>query len=160
MKKKLSIFFFEGTLLNYPVQEGKEDWMSDPECLYYPHVPDIPGQEAWDHFACGFYGKAMKDPEVDVILLTEIEVPGKSIESRIKTLMKFLKMEVGELMRKRPGEDLKKFCTTNVGYYLTCQKKYEEINLYLKDLELSKDVADFIITEFSTTTIVHDLYSS
>lgn len=160
MKKKLSIFFFEGTLLNYPVSEEKEVWMSDPGCLYYPHVPDIPGQAAWDQFACSFYRKAMKDPKVDIILMSEIDVPGKSIESRIKGLMKFLNFEVFELMRKKPDEDLRKFCISSLSYYLSCQNNYEEINLYLKDLELSKDVADFLISEFSTTTIVHDLYSS
>lgn len=160
MKKKLSIFFFEGTLLNYPVDSDLEEWMADPDCLYYPHVSDIPGPAAWDQFACGFYKRAMSDPEADVILMSEIEVPGKQVESRMKTLLKFLKLEAGEIMRKQPGEDLKKFCTSNLGYYLSCQKKYEEVNLYLKDLDLSKEVADYIITEFCTTTIVHDLYSS
>jgi len=164
MKKKLSIFFFEGLLLNYPSGISQEEWLKDPGCLYYPYVPDIPGPAAWDQFACTFFRKAMKESRCDVILMSEIEVQDKKIESRIKRLVKSLGVELEEVIKKDSEETAFNFCKSRLGYHLSCVKDvvntYEEINLYLNDLELAKDVADFIITEFSITTIVHDLYSS
>lgn len=164
MKKRLSIFFFEGILLNYPNDVERESWLSDPRGLYYPYVSDLPGHSAWDQFACGFYKKAWEDIECDVILMSGIEGRDKNIDSRIKLLMKFPKLATGEIMRKKPGEDFYSFCKSNLSYYLSCSRgtsqSYEEINLYFEDLEISKDIADYIISEFSITTIVHDLYSS
>ena len=164
MKKKLIMFFFEGVLLKYPVDIEKESWLADPECLHYPYVPDLPGRSAWDQFACGFYRKAWEDSTSDVILMSSIEDQENDVDSRIKILMKFLKLKTGEIIRKKPGEDLRKFCESSLGYHLSCSKgleqSYEEVSLYFEDIELSKDIADYIISEFSITTIVHDLYSS
>lgn len=164
MKEKLSVFFFEGLLLNYPDDVLKGSWLKDPECLYYPNVPDIPGPGAWNQFACTFFKKAIKENKSDVILMSEIEVSEDQIGSRIKQLIKSLGLELDTIIRKRPGEETYKFCTSRIGYHLSCmkdtKKMYSEINLYLGDLELAKDLADYIITEFSITTIVHDLYSS
>ena len=164
MKNKLSIFFLEGLLLNYPEDVSKNEWLKDPESLYYPYVSDIPGPKAWDQFACTFFRRAMKENKSDVILMSEIENQDKNIDNRIKSLFKFLRIEVNEVMRKNPGEDVYKFCISRLGYYLSCTKdlsnSYDEVNLYFNDIELAKDIADYIITEFSITTIVHDLYSS
>jgi len=161
--KKLSIFFFEGLLLNYPPEVCKEDWLKDPECLYYPSVPDIPGPDAWDQFACTFFRRAITQKKEDVMLMTEIEVREEGIDSRIKHLVKCLGLTLDEVVRKSPGEETFRFCSSRIGYHLSCTKgvasQYDEINLYLNDLELAKDIADYIITEFSVTTIVHDLYS-
>tara|TARA_Y100001973_G_C5178718_1_gene323584 strand:- start:454 stop:948 length:495 start_codon:yes stop_codon:yes gene_type:complete len=164
VKKKLSVFFFEGLLLNYPEGNLREEWLKDPECLYYPNVSDIPGPDAWDQFACSFFRREINELKSDVILMTGIEAQENRIESRIKQLIKFLGVEIDTVIRKDPGEETFKFCMSKLGYHLSCMKdtkaSYNEINLYLNDLELAKDIADYIITEFSITTIVHDLYSS
>lgn len=164
MKKKLSVFFFEGLLLNYPPDVSKDEWLKDHECLSYPHVSDIPGQDAWDQFACTFFKRAVKENKSDVILMSKIEVDGAGITSRIKQLVKFLGLELDMVIKKSPGEETYDFCMSRLGHHLSCmndtKESYSEINLYLDDLELAKDVADYIITEFSLTTIVHDLYSS
>ena len=164
MDKKLSIFFFEGLLLNYPPDVCKEDWLKDPDCLYYPSVPDIPGPAAWDQFACTFFRRSMKQNKEDVMLMTEIEVREDKIDSRIRHLVKCLGLELDEVVRKSPGEETYRFCSSRIGYHLSCtaglNSQYDEVNLNLNDLELAKDIADYIITEFSVTTVVHDLYSN
>ena len=164
MEKKLSVFFFEGLLLNYPIGISQDEWLKDPKCLHYPNVPDIPGPKAWDQFACSFFQRAIKENKNDVILMSEIEAQRNVVEPRVRQLMKFLGVELDEITKKNPNENTLTFCKSRLGYHLSCvagsNEKYKEVNLYLNDLELAKDVADYIITEFSITTIVHDLYSS
>jgi hypothetical protein len=164
LKKRLSVFSFEGLLLRYPVDEGsQEEWLKDPSCLFYPDVPDLPGAEAWDHFACSFLKRAIKAFKNDVIVFSAISVQEPETNRRISHLLKTIGAEVDEIIRRKPEDDLETFYRKNLVKYLNCtngrNQAYCEVDLYVNDLELAKVLANFIIEEFSVTAIIHDLYS-
>lgn len=162
--KKLSVFSFEGLLLRRPQDVANlNDWMSRDDCMFYPYVPDLPGKDAWDKFATSFLTSAQKQKDNDIIVFS---YSGKEIgnSKRIKFLLSTLQVQDYELislpLRKERVKDIKK----ELGLYLTKSnyetQKYEEIDLYFRDIELAKSVADYVIDNFSLTTCIHDLYSS
>ena len=162
--KKLSVFSFEGLLLRRPQDVANlNDWMSRDDCLFYPYVPDLPGKDAWDKFATSFLSSAQKQGKNEVIIFS-FSGQEKTNSKRVKFLLSTLKIENYELvslpLKKDRGKDIKR----ELGLYLTKSnhktRKYEEVELYFRDIELAKSVADYVINNFSLTTRIHDLYSS
>ena len=167
MLRKLSIFSLEGLLLRIPVsEEDFNDWLKSDDSLYYPHVPDIPGPKAWDTFACSFVKRDIEELKTDVLIFSEIHGRSNRFKKRIDFLLKTIGIESAEVitnMREVPPEF---FYKQDLDYYLTCSlansdnKKYEEVNLYIRDFKVSEELANHVIDKFSLTAVIHDLYSS
>ena len=165
MSKKLSIFSFEGLLLRCPKMSNNiDEWIKEENCLFYPFVPDLPGHKAWDSFACSFLESANKEMNHDVIVISKTLDDGKKNSKRIKFLLSTLKISVPEIFNKSKNITDEDFFRKEVSLYLSKSQnnnsKYEEVDLFFKDLDTSKKLADFIIQNFSLTTRIHDLYSS
>lgn len=164
MSKKLSIFSFEGLLLRRPNStETIDEWVEEDDCLFYPFVPDLPGHKAWDPFACSFLEAANKELNHDVILFSRSRDEKKN-SKRVKFLLSTLKIDVPEVFNLPKGWDTEDFLRREVSLYLSKSqnnnKKYEEVDLFFRDIESSEKLANFIIQNFSLTTRIHDLYSS
>ena len=167
MLRKLSIFSLEGLLLRIPVGEKDiSDWLRSPDSLFYPHVPDIPGPRAWDSFACSFIKRDVEELKTDVLVFSEIHNKSKQLEKRIHFLLKTIGVENVEVVTNVREVEPEFFYKQDLDYHISCyqsnssKKKYEEVNLYIRDYEVSELVADHIIQKFSLTAIIHDLYSS
>ncbi len=164
MSKKLSIFSFEGLLLRRPDStETIDEWVGEEDCLFYPFVPDLPGYKAWDTFACSFLEAANKELNHDVILFSRSRDEKKN-SKRVKFLLSTLKINVPEVFNLPKDCTVEDFLRREVSLYLSKSqnnnKKYEEVDLFFRDIEASEKLADFIIQNFSLTTRIHDLYSS
>jgi len=165
LTKRLSIFSFEGLLLRCPEESNSVDeWIEEEDCLFYPFVSDLPGHKAWDSFACGFLENANKEPNHDVIILSKTPDNGKKNSKRIKFLLSTLKISVPEIFNKSAKSSTGDFFLKEVSLFLSKTQnntsKYAEVDLFFKDLNDSKKLANFIIQNFSLTTRIHDLYSS
>ena len=164
MSKKLSIFSFEGLLLRRPGSTDTiDEWVEEEDCLFYPFVPDLPGRDAWDKFACSFLETANKDFNHDVILFSRSSDEKKN-SKRIKFLLSTLKISAPEIFNLPKGWSSEDFLRREVSLYLSKSQnnnnKYEEVDLFFRDIETSEKLANFIIQNFSLTTRIHDLYSS
>jgi len=165
LPKKLSIFSFEGLLLRCPgSSDSVDEWLEEEDCLFYPFVPDLPGRNAWDSFACSFLESANKELDHDVIVFSKTTNEGKKNSKRIKFLLSTLKIPAPEIFNRSKDTSTEDFFRKEVSLYLSKSQnnseKYEEVDLFFKDLDASEKVADFIIQNFSLTTRIHDLYSS
>ena len=164
MSKKLSIFSFEGLLLRRPSStETIDEWVEDDDCLFYPFVPDLPGRDAWDPFACSFLEIANRELNHDVILFSRSRKDKKNLK-RVKFLLSTLKISAPEIFNLPVGWSSEDFLRKEVSLYLSKSQnnnsKYGEVDLFFRDIEASEDLANFIIQNFSLTTRIHDLYSS
>ncbi len=141
-----------------------DEWVEEEDCLFYPFVSDLPGHKAWDSFACSFLESANKEPNHDVIIFSKTPDEGKKNSKRIKFLLSTLKISVPEIFNKSKDSSVEDFFRKEVSLYLSKtqsnSEKYEEVDLFFKDLNTSEKLADFIIQNFSLTTRIHDLYSS
>jgi len=167
LTRKLSIFSLEGLLLRIPVSEKDfDDWLKSKDSLSYPHVPDIPGPDAWDSFACSFIKRDIKETKTDVLIFSEIHGRDKFLKKRINFLLKTIGINEAEIITNVREVEPEFFYKQDVDYYLSCslskssKKKYEEVNLYIRDYEISEILANHIIQKFSLTAVIHDLYSS
>ena len=164
MGRKLSVFSFEGLIFNYPVKKKeKQKWLEDPSCLSYPEVPDLPGKNAWDSFACSFLKKADKESRHDVMVFTDIATKSEEISKRLAFLLKTIGIEDTKVFQKEDAETSIKFYRKNIGYSLSCAKgtknRYEEVNFYLNDFDFASKLADYVLENFRITAVIHDIDS-
>lgn len=163
MGKTLAVFSFEGMLLNYPVsKEEIREWLDSPYALEYPYVPDIPGPDAWDNIALSFL-KKFRTRGSDMIFTSDI-THKDSKNSKIAGLLKSKKIEDPVIFRNSSGKDYYEFLWKEIRYYIqnhqSLKQKYERVELFLSDIELSKKVAEDIINNYNITSVVHDLNPS
>ena len=154
-------------MLRIPVEEDDFDsWLKSERSLFYPYVSDLPGPEAWDDFACSFIKKEMKDAGTDVLIFSELQGESKILIKRINFLLKSIGIKNAEIITNKKEADTEHFYKDDLGYILSCSQttsnknKYKEVNLYVRDYEVSEKLADYVIQKFSLTTVIHDLYSS
>ena len=158
MEKSLSVFSFEGFILEYPVQREKvDDWIESQDCLNYPNIPDLPGPTYWDEFAVSEL-KSCIESNHDVIVISEVQ-QNKVNKKRINFLLKTIGIFPDDIILKEKNQKIEKFYKSNIGYQIQCvnntNKNYENINLYLNDFELTSNVADYITSNFGLNTFLH-----
>tara|TARA_E500000331_G_C17104773_1_gene646902 strand:+ start:300 stop:740 length:441 start_codon:yes stop_codon:yes gene_type:complete len=141
-----------------------DEWLEEEDCLFYPFVPDLPGRNAWDSFACSFLESANRELNHDVIIFSKITDEGKKNSKRIKFLFSTLKIPAPEIFNRSKDTNVEDFFRKEASLYLSKSQnnseKYGEVDLFFKDLDVSERLASFIIQNFSLTTRIHDLYSS
>ena len=162
MKKLLSIFSFEGFILDYPIpREEISDWLKNPKCLSYPLIPDIPGPTYWDQFAISIIKECQKDPNHEICIFSEIEVLPRETKKRIKFLFKSVGIKSDIIFLNDRSERLDLFYKKNINIFLTkalaTNDRYEEVNIYLNDFESTSLLADHIRINFSLKTLLHDI---
>ena len=162
MKRLLSIFSFEGFILEYPVPRDEvSKWLKNPKCLNYPLVPDIPGPSYWDDFAIETIKKCQKETKHEICIFSEIEMPQREIEKRIKFLLKSVGVEADVIFVNSKSEKIESFYKKNINLFLTKNlmygEKYKEVNIYLNDFELTSIMGDHIMLNFALKTVLHDI---
>lgn len=162
MKKILSIFSFEGFILDYPVpREEISEWLKNPKCLSYPLVPDIPGPTYWDQFAVSIIKEYQKDSKHEICIFSEIEVLPRETKKRIKFLFKTVGIKTDIIFTNGRSEQLDLFYKKNINIFLTkslaTKRRYEEVNIYLNDFESTSILSDHIRLNFSLKTLLHDV---
>ena len=130
MEKLLSIFSFEGFILEYPIPRDEvSSWLKNPDALSYPIVPDIPGPSYWDEFAVSILKECHENPSHDICIFSEIETQDLNLKKRIKFLLKTIGVDVNIIFVNTRAEDLVKFYKKNINFFLTKREKTKYNNV-------------------------------